>query len=80
MKYYEIPDEATFNSVVGSLGTFRIRTLEICMRTRTYVAIGDCDRYPNCDIMLDIKDMALFQNLVNAALNVEKETDEQEGE
>ena len=73
MKYYEIPDEATFNSVVGSLGTFRIRTLEISMRTRTYVVIGDCDRYPNCDIMLDIKDMALFQNLVNAALNVEKE-------
>ena len=73
MKYYEIPDEATFNSVVGSLGTFRIRTLEISMRTRTYVAIGDCDRHPNCDIMLDIKDMALFQNLVNAALNAEKE-------
>lgn len=73
MKYYEIPDEATFNSVVGSLGTFRIRTLGISMRTRTYVAIGDCDRYPNCDIMLDTKDMALFQNLVNAALNVEKE-------
>lgn len=73
MKYYEIPDEATFNSVVGSLGTFRIRTLEICIRTRTYTAIGDCDRYPNCDVMLDIKDMALFQNLVNAALNVEKE-------
>lgn len=73
MKYYEIPDEATFNSVVGSLWTFRIRTLEICMRTRTYVAIGDCARYPNCDVMLDIKDMALFQNLVNAALNVEKE-------
>lgn len=73
MKYYEIPDEATFNSVVGSLGTFRIRTLEISMRTRTYTAIGDCDRYPDCDVMLDIKDMALFQNLVNAALNVEKE-------
>ena len=73
MKYYEIPDEVTFNSVVGSLGTFRIRTLEISMRTRTYVAIGDCDRYPNCDIILDITDMALFQNLVNAALNVEKE-------
>ena len=73
MKYYEIPDEATFNSVIGSRGTFRIRTLEICMRTRAYVAIGDCDRYPNCDIMLDITDMALFQNLVNAALNVEKE-------
>ena len=73
MKYYEIPDEATFNSVVGSLGTFRIRTLEISMRTRTYVVIGDCDRYPNCDVMLDIKDMALFQNLINAALNVEKE-------
>ena len=73
MKYYEIPDEATFNSVVGSLGTFRIRTLEISMRTRTYVVIGDCDRYPNCDIILDIKDMTLFQNLVNAALNVEKE-------
>lgn len=72
MKYYEIPDEATFNSVVGSLGTFRIRTLMISMRTRTYVVIGDCDRYPG-DIMLDIKDMALFQNLVNAALNVEKE-------
>ena len=73
MKYYEIPDEATFNSVVGSLGTFRIRTLGINMQTRTYAAIGDCDRYPNCDIMLDIKDVALFQNLVNAALNVEKE-------
>lgn len=73
MKYYEIPDEATFNSVVGSLGTFRIRTLMISMRTMAYMAIGDCDRYPNCDIMLDIKDMALFQNLVNAALNVEKE-------
>ena len=73
MKYYEIPDEATFNSVVGSLGTFRIRTLEINIRSRTYAAIGDCDRYPNCDVMLDIKDMALFQNLVNAALNVEKE-------
>ena len=73
MKYYEIPDEATFNSVVGSLGTFRIRTLEINMRTRTYAVIGDCDRYPNCDVMLDIKDMALFQNLVNAALNVDKE-------
>ena len=73
MKYYEVADEVTFNSVVGSLGTFRIRTLEICMRTRTYVAIGDCDRYPNCDVILDIKDMALFQNLVNAALNVEKE-------
>lgn len=73
MKYYEIPDEATFNSVVGSLGTFRIRTLKINMRTRTYTVIGDCDRYPNTEILLDIKDMALFQNLVNAALNVEKE-------
>ena len=73
MKYYEIPDEVTFNSVVGSLGTFRIRTLMISMRTRTYTAIGDCDRYPNCDVVLDIKDMVLFQNLVNAALNVEKE-------
>lgn len=73
MKYYEIPDEATFNSVVGSLGTFRIRTLGINMRTRTYTVIGDCDPYPNCDIILDIKDMALFQNLVNAALSVEKE-------
>ena len=73
MKYYEIPDEVTFNSVVGSLGTFRIRTLEINIRSRTYAAIGDCDRYPNTEILLDIKDMALFQNLVNAALNVEKE-------
>ena len=73
MKYYEIPDEVTFNSVVGSLGTFRIRTLEINIRSRTYAAIGDCDRYPNTEILLDIKYMALFQNLVNAALNVEKE-------
>lgn len=73
MKYYEIPDEATFNSVVGSLGTFRIRTLMISMRSKSYVVMGDCDRYPNAEILLEIKDMALFQNLVNAALNVEKE-------
>lgn len=76
MKYYEIPDETTFNAVAGSLGTFRIRTLMISMRSKSYVVMGDCDRYPNCEIILDIKDMALFQNLVNAALNVEKENND----
>lgn len=76
MKYYEIPDETTFNAVAGSLGTFRIRTLMISMRSKSYVVMGDCDRYPNAEILLEIKDVTLFRNLVNAALEVERKNDE----
>lgn len=76
MKYYEIPDEATFNAVAGSLGTFRIRTLMISMRSKSYVVMGDCDRYPNAEILLEIKDVTLFRNLVNVALEVERKNDE----
>ena len=76
MKYYEIPDETTFNAVAGSLGTFRIRTLMISMRSKSYLVMGDCDRYPNAEILLEIKDVTLFRNLVNAALEVERKNDE----
>lgn len=76
MKYYEIPDETTFNAVAGSLGTFRIRTLTISMRSKSYLVMGDCDRYPNAEILLEIKDVTLFRNLVNAALEVERKNDE----
>ena len=76
MKYYEIPDETTFNVVAGSLGTFRIRTLMISMRLKSYLVMGDCDRYPNAEILLEIKDVTLFRNLVNAALEVERKNDE----
>ena len=76
MKYYEILDETTFNAVAGSLGTFRIRTLMISMRSKSYLVMGDCDRYPNAEILLDIKDVTLFRNLVNAALEVERKNDE----
>ena len=76
MKYYEIPDEATFNAVAGSLGTFRIRTLMISMRLNSYLVMGDCDRYPNAEILLEIKDVTLFRNLVNVALEVERKNDE----
>ena len=76
MKYYEIPDETTFNAVAGSLGTFRIRTLMISMRSKSYVVMGDCDRYPKTEILLEIKDVTLFRNLVNVALEVERKNDE----
>ena len=76
MKYYEIPDETTFNAVAGSLGTFRIRTLMIRMRSKSYVVMGDCDRYPNAEILLEIKDVTLFRNLVNVALEAERKNDE----
>lgn len=76
MKYYEIPDETTFNAVAGSLGTFRIRTLMISMRSKSYVVMGDCDRYPNVEILLEIKDVTLFRNLVDVALEVERKNDE----
>lgn len=76
MKYYEIPDETTFNAVAGSLGTFRIRTLMISMRSKSYVVMGDCDRYPNGEILLEIKDVTLFRNLVDVALEVERKNDE----
>lgn len=32
MKYYDIPDEATRNSVVGSLGEIRIREIVMDLR------------------------------------------------
>lgn len=32
MKYYDIPDEATWNSVVGSLGEIRIREIVMDLR------------------------------------------------
>ena len=76
MKYYEIPDETTFNAVAGSLGTFRIRTLMISMRSKSYVVMGDCDRYPSGEILLEIKDVTLFRNLVDVALEVERKNDE----
>lgn len=71
MRYYMIDDETTFNSVVGSLETFRIRVLQINMRYQSYVVQGDCDKYPNEEITLGIRDLTLFRNLVNAALSVD---------
>ena len=48
----------------------------ISMRSKSYVVMGDCDRYPNTEILLEIKDVTLFRNLVNVALEVERKNDE----
>lgn len=79
MKYYEIDDETTFNAVAGSLGTFRIRVIQINMRYQSYVVLGDCDKYPNEEIIIGIKDLSLFRNLVNAALETEEHQEVSDG-
>ena len=47
MKYYDIPDEATWNSVVGSLGEIRIRKIVVDLRYHEHCVTGDTASNPD---------------------------------
>lgn len=64
MKYYDIPDEATWNSVVGSLGEIRIH--EHCVT-------GDTASNPDERIVFCIRDNGIFANLLKATLKSSEE-------
>lgn len=70
MKYYDIPDEATWNSVVGSLGEIRIREIVVDLRYHEH-----CDTASNPDerIVFCIRDNGIFANLLKATLKSSEE-------
>lgn len=73
MKYYDIPDEATWNSVIGSLGEIRIREITINVRYNEHIVTGDTASKPYEQIIFCIRDDAIFANLIKAVLKSSKE-------
>lgn len=69
MRTYEIPDEPTWNSVIGSLGTYRIRRMIINVQYHDYMVIGDCDAFPDEETIIFIKDKTLYRRLLEATLD-----------
>ena len=76
MKYYDIPDEATWNSVVGSLGMIRIREIVIDLRYHEHCVTGDTESNPDEKVVFCIRDDGIFANLVMAALKFSEEVSE----
>lgn len=73
MKYYDIPDEATWNSVVGSLGMIRIRKIVIDLRYHEHCVTGDTASNPDEGIIFCIRDNGIFANLLKTALKSSEE-------
>lgn len=76
MKYYDIPDEATWNSVVGSLGMIRIRKIVMDLRYHEHCVIGDTASNPDEGIVFCIRDNDIFANLLMTALKSSEEVSE----
>lgn len=75
-KYYDISDEATWNSVVGSLGEIRIREIVIDVRYHEHCVTGDTASNPDEKVVLCIRDDGIFANLVKTALKSAEEVGE----
>jgi hypothetical protein len=73
MKYYDIPDEATWNSVVGSLGEIRIREIVVDLRYHEHCVTGDTASNPDERIIFCIRDDGIFANLLKATLKSSEE-------
>lgn len=73
MKYYDIPDEATWNSVVGSLGEIRIREIVIDVRYHEHCVTGDTASNPDERIVFCIRDDGIFANLIRTVLKTSEE-------
>ena len=73
MKYYDIPDEATWNSVVVSLGEIRIREIVIDVRYHEHCVTGDTASNPDERIIFCIRDDGIFANLLKATLKSSEE-------
>lgn len=76
MKYYDIPDEATWNSVVGSLGEIRIREIVIDVRYNEHCVTGDTASNPDERIIFCIRDNGIFANLLKTVLKSSEEVNE----
>lgn len=76
MKYYDIPDEATWNSVVGSLGEIRIREIVIDLRYHEHCVTGDTVSNPDERIIFRIRDDGIFANLIRIVLKSSEEVSE----
>lgn len=76
MKYYDIPDEATWNSVVGSLGEIRIREIVMDLRYHEHCVTGDMASNPDERIIFCIRDNDIFANLLKTALKSSEEVSE----
>ena len=76
MKYDDIPDEATWNSVVGSLGEIRIREIAIDLRYHEHCVTGDTASNPDERIIFCIRDNGIFANLLKTALKSSEEVSE----
>lgn len=76
MKYYDIPDEATWNSVVGSLGMIRIRKIVVDLRYHEHCVTGDTASNPDELIIFCIRDNDIFANLLKTALKSSEEVSE----
>ena len=72
MKYYDIPDEATWNSVVGSLGEIRIREIAIDLRYHEHCVTSDTASNPDERIIFCIRDNGIFANLLKSSEEVSK--------
>lgn len=72
MKYYDIPDEATWNSVVGSLGEIRIREIVVDLRYHGHCITGDTASNPDERIIFCIRDDGIFANLLKSSEEVSK--------
>ena len=73
MKYYDISDEATWNSVVGSLGEIRIREIVVDLRYHEHCVTGDTASNPDERIVFCIRDNSIFANLLKATLKSSEE-------
>lgn len=76
MKYYDIPDEATWNSVVRSLGEIRIREIVVDLRYHEHCITGDTALNPDERIIFCIRDDGIFANLLKATLKSSEEVSE----
>lgn len=76
MKYYDISDEATWNSVVGSLGMIRIREIVIDLRYHEHCVTGDTASNPDELIIFCIRDDGIFANLIKTVLKSSEEVSE----
>ena len=71
MKYYDIPDEATWNSVVGSLGE-----IVVDVRYHEHCVTGDTASNPDEKVVFCIRDDGIFANLLKATLKSSEEVSE----
>ena len=76
MKYYDISDEATWNSVVGSLGEIHIREIVVDLRYHEHCVTGDTASNPNEKVVFCIRDDGIFANLLKATLKSSEEVSE----